>query len=119
MCRWPTYSGPALPLSALLTRPHHSLIDQSRRARQSAATTNGDGFGVGWYGESGWPGGFHDTHPAWNSANLRHLARHVSGTLCLAHIRAATGTPVQETNCHPFAFEGGVTTVAPFVPRFE
>ena len=28
----------------------------------------------------------------------------MSSPLFLAHVRAATGTPVQETNCHPFAW---------------
>ncbi len=40
--------------------------------------------------------------PAWSNDNLRSLAAHVSSPLFLAHVRAATGTPVQETNCHPF-----------------
>ena len=40
--------------------------------------------------------------PAWSDANLRELAGHVVSPLFLAHVRAATGTPVQETNCHPF-----------------
>jgi predicted glutamine amidotransferase len=34
--------------------------------------------------------------------NLRELAAHVESPLFLAHIRATTGTPVQQTNCHPF-----------------
>ena len=28
-----------------------------------------------------------------------------SSPLFLAHVRATTGTPVQETNCHPFPHE--------------
>ena len=105
MCRWLAYSGPAVPLSTLLTRPDHSLIDQSIRARENVVTTNGDGFGVGWYGEGNDPGSFRDTHPAWNNANLRHLADHIRSALFMAHVRAATGTPIQDTNCHPFTFE--------------
>ena len=45
---------------------------------------------------------FHSVEPAWNDRNLRELAGHVSSPLVFAHIRAATGTPVQQTNCHPF-----------------
>ena len=105
MCRWLAYSGPPLRLSELLIRPDHSLIDQSRHARENVQTTNGDGFGVGWYGESESPGVFRDTHPAWNNTNFRHLAEHVRSRLFLSHVRAATGTPVQNTNCHPFAFQ--------------
>ncbi|MEK6248818.1 MAG: class II glutamine amidotransferase, partial [Planctomycetales bacterium] len=104
MCRWLAYSGPSLSLAALLTRPDHSLIDQSRHARQNVYTTNGDGFGVGWYGNTKTPGTYHDTHPAWNDTNLHQLAAHIDSPVFFAHVRAATGTPVQNTNCHPFQF---------------
>ena len=40
--------------------------------------------------------------PAWSDVNLRDLTAHVESPLFLAHIRATTGTPVQQTNCHPF-----------------
>ena len=33
---------------------------------------------------------------------FRELAGHVASPLFLAHIRASTGTAVQQTNCHPF-----------------
>ena len=48
------------------------------------------------------PGVFHGTEPAWNDRNLRDIAAHISSPLIFAHIRASTGTAVQETNCHPF-----------------
>ena len=38
----------------------------------------------------------------WGDRNLRALAAEISSRLFLAYVRAATGTPVQETNCHPF-----------------
>ena len=41
-------------------------------------------------------------HPAWNDRNLREAARAIRSRMFIAHIRAATDTPVQETNCHPF-----------------
>ena len=41
-------------------------------------------------------------HPAWSDRNLRDAARAVRASLFVAHIRAATDTPSQETNCHPF-----------------
>ena len=84
MCRWLAYSGPPLILSDLLMRPDHSLIAQSRRARQSVETTNADGFGVGWYGERDTPGVYRDTHPAWNNANFQHLAEHIRSGMFLA-----------------------------------
>ena len=51
MCRWLAYSGTPVLLEELLYKPAHSLIDQSLHSRLGAETTNGDGFGVGWYGE--------------------------------------------------------------------
>jgi predicted glutamine amidotransferase len=65
-------------------------------------TTNGDGFGLGWYGTGDGPGVYHSVSPAWGDANLRDLAAHVESQLFLAHVRATTGTAIQQTNCHPF-----------------
>jgi predicted glutamine amidotransferase len=81
MCRWLAYSGSSVSLGDLLYRPKHSLIDQSLHSQLGAETTNGDGFGIGWYG-----------------------AEHIRSPLVFAHIRAAIGSAVQETNCHPFRY---------------
>jgi predicted glutamine amidotransferase len=103
MCRWLAYSGSPILLEELLYKPEHSLIDQSLHARLGVDTTNGDGFGVGWYGpDTETPAVFHSIEPAWNDRNLREVAGHVESPLFLAHIRASTGTAVQQTNCHPF-----------------
>ena len=102
MCRWLAYSGTPVLLDELLYKPKYSLIDQSLHSRLGATTTNGDGFGVGWYGELDTPAVFHSMEPAWNDRNLQELARHTSSPLVFAHIRASTGTAVQQTNCHPF-----------------
>jgi glutamine amidotransferase len=88
----------------VVLQPKYSLLDQSLHARLGATTTNGDGFGIGWYGTGEQPGLFRSVHPAWNDRNLRELAVHVSSRLFFAHIRASTGTAVQETNCHPFRY---------------
>jgi glutamine amidotransferase len=102
MCRWLAYSGSPVPLEELLLTPTHSLIDQSLHSRLGATTTNGDGFGIGWYGVGDTPGVFHSVEPAWNDRNLVDLARHLVSPLVFAHIRASTGGAVQQTNCHPF-----------------
>jgi glutamine amidotransferase len=103
MCRWLAYSGAPLYLEELIFKPEHSIIDQSLSARSGPSTTNGDGFGIGWYGSRDTPGVYKDIQPAWNDANLRHLAEQIRSHAFLAHVRAATGgTPVQQTNCHPF-----------------
>jgi len=104
MCRWLAYSGTPVLLEELLYKPAHSLIDQSRHSRLGAETTNGDGFGIGWYGEKNLPALYKSTAPAWNDRNFRELARHVRAGVVFAHIRASTGTPVQQTNCHPFRY---------------
>jgi predicted glutamine amidotransferase len=102
MCRWLAYSGSPLLLKEALYGPANSLIEQSQHSRLGAETTNGDGFGVGWYGELPTPGVFHSTEPAWNDKNLHELADHISSANFFAHIRAAIGSSVQQTNCHPF-----------------
>lgn len=114
MCRWLAYSGTPILLEELLYKPKHSLIDQSMHARMGVETTNGDGFGIGLYVVEGIPAGaamprdtrrpvlYRGIEPAWNDANLRELASVTYSGHFLAHIRASTGTPVQQTNCHPF-----------------
>jgi predicted glutamine amidotransferase len=104
MCRWLAYSGSPVLLEDLLLRPKHSLIDQSLHSRLGAETTNGDGFGIGWYGVGDTPGMFHSTEPAWNDRNLTDLSRHLVSPLVFAHIRASSGGAIQQTNCHPFRF---------------
>ena len=102
MCRWLAYSGSPVHLDELLYKPAHSLVLQSKYATMGAETTNGDGFGVGWYGDLANPGVFLSTEPAWNDRNLRDLSAHIESGRVFAHIRAAIGSPVQQTNCHPF-----------------
>jgi glutamine amidotransferase len=102
MCRWLAYSGAPVLIEDLLLKPQHSLIDQSLHSTLGAETTNGDGFGIGWYGVGETPGVFHSIEPAWNDRNLRDLAAHIRSPLVFAHIRASSGSPVQQTNCHPF-----------------
>jgi predicted glutamine amidotransferase len=104
MCRWLAYSGTPILLHDLLYKPKHSLIVQSLHARLGVEPTNGDGFGVGWYDEGESPGVYKSTDPAWNDRNLRELTAHIRSGLVFAHIRASTGTPVQQTNCHPFRY---------------
>ena len=102
MCRWLAYLGTPIFLSRLIFEPKNSLIDQSLHARQSVATTNGDGFGIGWYDAQPVPGVFRDVLPAWNDENLRSIAEQIRSGLFLAHVRASTGTVTSRQNCHPF-----------------
>ena len=105
MCRWLAYSGDPIPLEALIVQRKYSLIDQSLHSRLGATTTNGDGFGVGWYdGVRPEPALYRSVHPAWNDRNLRELASHVSspcssrtsaprrGRLCRRRTRTPSAT---------------------------
>jgi len=96
------YTGAPIFISDLLLNTDHSLIDQSLNSRMGEHTTNGDGFGIAWYDQRDTPGVYKHIQPAWNDLNLQDLAHQVQSHHFVAHIRAATGTAVQWTNCHPF-----------------
>jgi predicted glutamine amidotransferase len=104
MCRWMAYSGGRIVLEDLLLLPKHNLIDQSLAAKSRETPTNGDGFGVGWYGSRETPGVYRSVRPAWNDFNLRDLAANIETPLFLAHVRATSAATIQETNCHPFRY---------------
>jgi predicted glutamine amidotransferase len=121
MCRWNAYVGQPLVIGELLYRTRHGLIDESLHSRMGAETTNGDGFGVGWYLERdrSLPARYRSVNPAWNDANLRELADHIESPLFLAHIRAAVGSPVQQTNCHPFRHDRWLFVHNGFLAEFQ
>jgi glutamine amidotransferase len=102
VCRWLAYYGSPVLLDDLLYKPEHSLIVQSLHSRLMGHETNGDGFGVGWFGRGNEPALFRSVEPAWHDRNLQELARQIESPLVFAHVRASTGSPVQQTNCHPF-----------------
>ena len=105
MCRWVAYAGPDIFLEDLIFHQENSIIHQSLSAKHSEWVTNGDGFGVAWYGKRTAPGLFKDILPAWNDSNLRSLASQIQSRLFFAHVRASTGTAVTRTNCHPFTYK--------------
>src|SRR5918999_886495 len=102
MCRWMGWFGQPLLIEELLFKTPHGIVDQSLHSRLGAEPTNGDGFGMGWYGAGDDPAIYRSVAPAWADANLRELARHIESPLFLVHVRAAIGSPVQQSNCHPF-----------------
>jgi glutamine amidotransferase len=113
------WHGQPVTIEELLFKPQHGLIEQSLHSRMGAETTNGDGFGVGWYGTGDGPGVFHSVAPAWGNANLRHLAAHIESPLFLAHVRATTGGAIQESNCHPFRYGNWLLVHNGLVDRFD
>lgn len=102
MCRLAAYLGEPLFLEELIAKPQHSLMRQSLRADESKVVTNGDGFGIGWYGERAEPGVYREVTPAWSDDNLMALSQTLRSRLFFAHVRAATAGGIARQNCHPF-----------------
>lgn len=102
MCRWAAYLGEPVFLEDIVAAPCHSLIAQSHHALEAKTATNGDGFGIAWYGDRAEPGRYRDVLPAWSDCNLRSLCRQIRSGLFLAHVRASTGGATSRDNCHPF-----------------
>ncbi len=103
MCRWIAYKGAPIYLEDIITKPCHSLVHQSLHATEAKTGTNGDGFGVGWYGAREEPGLYRDVRPAWSDENLLSICQQVRSSIFFAHVRASTGTATTRANCHPFA----------------
>lgn len=116
MCRFLIFKGtdPIL-LAHLLTRPAHSIINQSYDSRlrlDPRRPINGDGFGVGYYPQDrhdpelggGGPCVYCATTPAWNNINLERLSDKTKSDLVFAHVRASTAGVLSESNCHPFVY---------------
>lgn len=102
MCRWAAYLGEEVFLEDIVSAPCHSLIAQSHCAQEAKSPTNGDGFGLAWYGGRTEPGLYRDILPAWSDPNLKSLCRQIRSGLFLAHVRASTGGATSRANCHPF-----------------
>ena len=102
MCRLAAYLGEPLFLEDLIATPRHSLMRQSLRAEEAKAVTNGDGFGIGWYGDRNEPGVYREVMPAWSDDNLLALSHTLRSRLFFAHVRAATAGGIARQNCHPF-----------------
>ena len=93
MCRWLAYSGSPMLIKEVLYAPAHSLIDQSLHSQLGAEPTNGDGFGVGWYGEAPTPRGCSTASSLPGTTRTSASSRATSAPpLFFAHIRAAIGS---------------------------
>ncbi|MGE0312112.1 MAG: class II glutamine amidotransferase [Lautropia sp.] len=103
MCRWIAYTGVPVRLEEVVTKPARSLVHQSLHAAQCKTATNGDGFGIGWYGDREMPGVYREIAPAWSDQNLLSLCAQLKAQTFLAHVRAATVAGTSRDNCHPFS----------------
>jgi len=123
MCRWVGYYGAAIRPEELVYEPEHSLFrHQSRASKLYEGGLNGDGLGVGWYARHDGthkPGIYRNAAPAWADRNLQELCHHIESELFIAHIRATTGTSVQQTNCHPFRYGRWIFVHNGFLDEYE
>src|SRR5690606_1986141 len=123
MCRWAAYLGDPVFRAEIVTAPRQALIAQSHHAREAKTATNGDGFGIAWYGDRAEPGRYRDVLPAWSDCNLKSLCRQIRSGLFLAHVRASTGGATSRDNCHPFVsgrwsfMHNGQIGCFPLIPR--
>ena len=105
MCRFVAYQGEPILVEALVSLPSHSLVRQATHATRTIMPLNADGFGVGWHDDNGDVETYHNEKPAWADPNLPRLCEQVRSGSFFAHVRAATGTEVVKSNCHPFTHE--------------
>ena len=66
MCRWMAWFGQPVLIDELLFKSQHGIVDQSLHSRMGAEPTNGDGFGLGWYGTGEGPAVYRSVSPAWS-----------------------------------------------------
>jgi len=131
MCRWITVlAAEDMSLSDVVLAPPNSLVQLSKDASfhpgytdENNHTTNGDGFGIGWYHsnivtvprypsltndevdghDNLYAAVFKDSVPAWNNMNLREICVATRSKCILAHVRDASRfAPVTQEKYHPF-----------------
>lgn len=102
MCRWLAYIGEPRLIEEFLYEGPHSLTEQAQHSHKAKLGVHGDGGGLGWYGKPAAPGLYRDAGPAWADPNLRELTRVIESHVFFAHVRASTGAPNLNVNCHPF-----------------
>ena len=92
------------PAGKYVTAPAHSLVVQSQRALESTASTNGDGFGMGWYGQSQRNRGFTARSGRPGRTRTCAISAAISARISILRMCAPRpGTPITRPNCHPFA----------------
>jgi predicted glutamine amidotransferase len=102
VCRWLAYIGEPRLIEEFLYEGPHSLCEQAQHSHKAKLGVHGDGGGLGWYGQPVEPGLYRDAGPAWADTNLRELTRILESRVFFAHVRASTGAPNLDVNCHPF-----------------
>ena len=104
MCRWARiFRLSCTARGALCTLPENSLVVQSLHSRLGSRGDERRRLRRRLVRLAGIPGSsFTASSRLGTIAIVRALAGHITSPLVFAHIRASTGSPVQQTNCHPF-----------------
>lgn len=123
MCRLLGYLGPPILLDLILSKPEHSLIEQSYQPKEmTSGLVNADGFGIGWYHSQRDtnPFTYKNTLPIWSDINLTNLSRYIESGCMIANVRSATaGQAVDLSNCHPFSHGNLLFTHNGFIQNFR
>lgn len=123
MCRLLGYLGPPILLDYILSKPEHSLIEQSYQPREmTSGLLNADGFGIGWYHaqQDTDPFTYKNLLPIWNDINLPNLSRYIESGCIVANVRSATaGQAVDLSNCQPFRSDRLLFTHNGFIQNFR
>ncbi|MCL1467530.1 ergothioneine biosynthesis protein EgtC [Argonema galeatum] len=123
MCRLLGYLGPPILLDYILSKPEHSLIEQSYQPREmTSGLLNADGFGIGWYHpqRDTDPFIYKNTLPIWSDINLPNLSRYIESGCILGYVRSATsGQAVDLSNCQPFRYGHLLFTHNGFIQHFR
>lgn len=102
MCRWLAYIGEPRQIEQFLYEGSRSLSEQAQHSHKAKLGVHGDGGGLGWYAKPDEPALYRDAGPVWSNPNLRELTRVLESRVFFAHVRASTGAPNLDVNCHPF-----------------
>jgi glutamine amidotransferase len=105
MCRHLAYLGPEATLRSVIIDPPHGLYRQAWAPRyQRCGAINADGFGVGWYPDSGpEPARYRQSMPIWTDESFLDVAGVTRAGALLAAVRNATpGTSHGPAAAAPF-----------------
>jgi gamma-glutamyl hercynylcysteine S-oxide hydrolase len=104
MCRHLAWLGGPRPVASLVLEPPCGLLRQSYAPRrQKRGLLNADGWGVGFYDNTGDVHRWRSDRPLWSDASFASVAPVLSSHAVLAAVRSATvGMPTDESAAAPF-----------------
>jgi len=117
MCRIAAYFGPPRAVSTVLLEPAHSLLEQSRAAREMhGGRVAGDGWGIGWFTQAGQAGLLKNILPIWSDQNAKTTMPAIVSGSFIGHIRLASdgietcllNTAVYQLDDYLFTINGGI-----------